>query len=245
MKKILVTGANRGIGRSICLALDQKGYSLILHSRKQSDLKSLLEDCIHPELHSTVTADFSDDAALKSMIKEIKSQHKDDLYGIVNNAGIALDKPIAYQPEQEVDMMLKVNLKAPILIGKMAMKLFLTKKEGVIINIASCIGESGNAFQSVYAATKAGLVALSKSWAKEAGELIEEHKVRVLCVSPGFIKTDMTDQLSQGIQDEYKKNIPARKFGSPQDIANAICFLMSEEASYINGTEIKINGGIL
>jgi 3-oxoacyl-[acyl-carrier protein] reductase len=114
----------------------------------------------------------------------------------------------------------------------------------VIINISSCVGETGNDFQSVYAATKAGLVALSKSLAQEAAALNEEHQIRVLSVSPGYIETDMTDAIPQAEKDKYLQKIPSKRFGKAEDIAEAISFLLSDKASYINSTNIQINGGM-
>lgn len=244
-KKILITGANRGLGRGISEKLANEGYSLILHSRNPDALEGLLSKLENRAQHEICSADFRDSDSLKRFTSEIRRKYQKDLYAVINNAGIALDKAIVYQPEKEIDAMLQVNLKAPIMIGKMAMKIFLLKKEGVIINMTSCVGESGNAFQSVYAATKAGLNTVTKSWAKEAGMLLGENNIRVVSVSPGFIQTGMTDRLSEEIKNEYKLSIPAGRFGEPNDVANAIAFLLSKNASYINGTEVKINGGII
>jgi len=116
---------------------------------------------------------------------------------------------------------------------------------GVIINISSVVGESGNAFQSVYAATKAGLAALSRSLAQEAAALNESHNIRVLSVSPGFVETDMTAGIPEAIREKYLNLIPAKRFGKADDIADAIEFLLSDKASYINGTNIHINGGLI
>jgi len=132
------------------------------------------------------------------------------------------------------------------MICKTAMKIFGLNSSGVIINISSVVGESGNAFQSVYAATKAGLTALSRSLAQEAAALNDDrHNIRVLSVSPGFIETDMTAGIPQTIKEKYLNLIPAKRFGKVDDIADAIVFLLSEKASYINGTNIHINGGLI
>jgi 3-oxoacyl-[acyl-carrier protein] reductase len=141
--------------------------------------------------------------------------------------------------------MLNVNLRAPIMISKTAMKIFGLLNRGVIINISSVVGESGNAFQSVYAATKAGLVALSRSLAQEAAALNESHHIRVLSVSPGFIETDMTAIIPEKIKEKYLNLIPSKRFGNVDDVADTIAFLLSDKASYINGTNIHINGGLI
>jgi 3-oxoacyl-[acyl-carrier protein] reductase len=237
-KKILITGASRGLGLAMANLLSAE-YSLILHASKPGSLT--VND---PDTH-VLYADFSDDEQLADFCKKLKKEHGDDLYAVINNAGVTFDKPLNFQPEREIDAMLKVNLRAPIMICKTAMKIFGLHNRGVIINISSVTGESGNAFQSVYAATKAGLVALSKSLAQEAAALNTEHNIRVLSVSPGFIETDMTDGIPEKIKEKYLNMIPAKRFGKVDDIADAIVFLLSEKASYINGTNIHINGGLI
>ncbi|HVV56059.1 MAG TPA: SDR family oxidoreductase [Mucilaginibacter sp.] len=237
-KKILITGASRGLG----LAISQKlspDYTLILHASKEESFDSVAEG------NHILCADFSDDEQLTEFCKKLRKDHADDLYGVVNNAGVAYDKSLLFQPEREINAMLNINLRAPILISKTAMKIFNLKREGVIINISSCVGETGNAFQSVYAATKAGLVALAKSLAKEASVLHDEHTIRVLSISPGFIETNMTASIPETERAKYLAMIPANRFGRVEDVADTVAFLLSDKASYINGTDIHINGGLL
>ena len=236
-RKILITGAGRGLGLAISKKLSEE-YTLILHASKEGNIKSIGEG------NYVLYADFSDPVQVSDFCKKLKKEHGDSLYGVINNAGITLDKSLIFQPEHEIDKMLNVNLKAPIMICKTAMKIFTLSKCGVIINISSCVGETGNDFQSVYAATKAGLVALSKSLAQEAAALNEEHQIRVLSVSPGYIETDMTDAIPQAEKDKYLQKIPSKRFGKAEDIAEAISFLLSDKASYINSTNIQINGGM-
>ncbi|HEY8781763.1 MAG TPA: SDR family NAD(P)-dependent oxidoreductase [Mucilaginibacter sp.] len=237
-KKVLITGAGKGLGLAISKKLSGE-YTLILHASKKESFTD-----IEPGSH-ILCADFSDKEQLANFCKQLKKEHGDSLYAVINNAGVTYDKPLNYQPEHEIDAMLNVNLRAPIMICKTAMKIFGLNNRGVIINISSVVGESGNAFQSVYAATKAGLVALSRSLAQEAAALNQSHNIRVLSVSPGFIETNMTAGLSETIKEQYLNLIPAKRFGKVDDIADAIAFLLSEKASYINGTNIHINGGIL
>ena len=236
-KKILITGASKGLGLAISKKLSGD-YTLILHASKPESFTH-----VEPGSH-ILCADFSDPEAINSFCKQLKKEYG-DLYGVINNAGVTYDKPLNYQPEKEIDAMLNVNLKAPILICKTAMKIFSLTQEGVIINISSVVGESGNAFQSVYAATKAGLVALSRSLAQEAAATNTEHKIRVLSVSPGFIETDMTAAIPEAIKQKYFNMIPAKRFGTVDDVADTIEFLLSDKASYINGTNIHINGGLI
>ena len=155
--QVLITGASKGIGRAIALKLQYK-YSLILHATVPQSLDSLCGELEPSTQYAILCADFSDNTALKFFCNELKQKYSDDLNCVVNNAGITLDKSLLYQPEDDINKMLQVNLKAPIMIGKTAFKIFYARKKGIIVNITSCIGETGNAFQSVYAATKAGLV---------------------------------------------------------------------------------------
>ncbi len=237
-KKVLITGASKGLGLAISKKLSAE-YTLILHASKEESFAS-----VEPGSYM-LCADFSDNEQLANFCKKLKKEHGETLYAVINNAGVTYDKPLNFQPEREIDAMLNVNLRAPIMICKTAMKIFGLNNRGVIINISSVVGESGNAFQSVYAATKAGLTALSRSLAQEAAALNETHDIRVLSVSPGFVETDMTAGIPQAIKDKYLGMIPAKRFGKAEDIADAIEFLLSDKASYINGTNIHINGGLI
>lgn len=237
-KRVLITGASKGLGLAISKKLAAE-YTLVLHASKPESFTEII-----PGSH-LLFADFSDSVQVTDFCKRLKKEHGDDLYAVINNAGVTFDKPLNYQPDREIDAMLDVNLRAPIMICKTAMKIFGLHNQGVIINISSVVGESGNAFQSVYAATKAGLAALSRSLAQEAAALNETHNIRVLSVSPGFVETDMTAGIPQPIKDKYLNLIPAKRFGKVDDIADAIVFLLSDKASYINGTNIHINGGLI
>lgn len=235
--KVLITGASKGLGLAIARKLD-KDYCLILHASKDENIKECREG------NYILTADLSKAEELKDFCKKLKSDHGDDLYAVINNAAIALDKPLNFQPEKDIDDMLMVNLKAPIMISKTAIKIFGLRGKGVIINVSSCVAETGNAFQSVYSATKAGLIAFSKSLAKETGAIYPEHEIRVLSISPGFIQTPMTDAIPETERQKYLKMIPANRFGKVDEIAETVAFLLSDKASYINGSNIEINGGL-
>lgn len=237
-KKILITGASRGLGLAISKILS-KEYTLILHATRKESFTH-----IEPGNH-LLCADLSDRQELKEFCTRLKKEHGDTLVAVINNAGITLDKSLIYQPENDIDRILQVNLKAPVMICKAAMKIFTLKKRGVIINVSSVVGETGNAFQAVYAATKAGLVAFSKSLAKEVAALNEEHAIRILSISPGFIETDMTDRIPEAEKQKFLTSIPANRFGSVNEVAEVVAFLVSDKASYINGTNIHINGGLL
>lgn len=237
-RKVLITGASKGLGLAISKKLAED-YALILHASKKESFADII-----PGAH-LLCADFSDINQTTEFCKRLKAEHGDSLYAVINNAGVAFDKSLIYQPEREIETMLNVNLKAPIMICKTAMKIFNQNKQGVIINISSVVGETGNAFQSVYAATKAGLVALSKSLAQEAATVGDDHQIRVLSVSPGFIETNMTANIPDAEKEKYLGMIPAKRFGKADEIAEAIAYLISDKASYINGTNIHINGGLI
>ena len=236
-KKILITGASRGLGLAISKKLSSQ-YQLILHASSPESFTSVIPNS------QLMFADFSDPEQVTNFCKQLKKEHGDSLYAVINNAGVTFDNSLIFQPEKAIDTMLNVNLRAPIMICKTAMKLFSLTKTGVIINISSVVGQTGNAFQSVYAATKAGLVALSKSLAQEAAALNEEHSIRVLSVSPGFVETDMTDKLPDAEKEKYLKLIPSKRFGKAEDVADMILFLLSDQAFYVNGTNIHVNGGL-
>lgn len=236
-KKVLITGASRGLGLAISKLL-APDYHLVLHASTPESFTDTIPDT------DILCADLSDAEQLADFCKQLKKQHGSELYGVINNAGVTFDNSIIYQPEKHIDAMLNVNLRAPILICKTVMKLFAANGGGVIINMSSVVGESGNAFQAVYAATKAALVAFSRSLAQEAAVMNDPNNVRVLCVSPGFIDTDMTANIPAEMKEKYLKMIPAKKMGTPEDIAETIYFLLSDKASYINGTNVHVNGGL-
>jgi len=237
-RKILITGASRGLGLAIANRLS-KEYTLILHATRKESFTSAIDN-----KHHVLCADLSDPVELADFCKRLKKEHN-DLYGVINNAGVTFDTSLVYQPERDIDKMLNVNLKAPIMICKAVMKQFLLNKTGVIVNVSSVVGEIGNAFQAVYSATKAGLMAMTKSLAREVSALSEEHSIRILSIAPGFIETDMTDAIPENEKQKVLKAIPANRFGNADEVAEFVAFLVSDKASYINGTNLNINGGIL
>lgn len=241
-KMVLITGASRGIGRAIALKLAKK-YRLILHASVESSLVSLKTEL--DGNHEILYADFTDVAATKNFCTELKKIAGKSLYAVVNNAGIAIDKPLMYQSMRDIDAMLSVNMKAPLLISKVALKIFIANNKGVLVNISSCVGQTGNAFQVVYSMTKAAMTVMSKAIAKEVAALNKEHQIRSVSIAPGFIETDMTKELTDSVREAYIKMIPTSHFGHPSDVADAVDFVLSKQASYINGTEIAVNGGII
>ena len=164
---------------------------------------------------------------------------------MVNNAGTSINKALMFQPEKDIDHLLQVNMKVPVLISKTAFKMFQQRNRGVIINMSSIVGVLGNAFQSLYAATKGAMIAFSRSLAKEAGKINCDppNRVRVLSIVPGYIETDMTAAVPEAQQAEYLAQIPLHRSGIPEDVANLVNYLLSDQATFINGSVIPITGG--
>jgi 3-oxoacyl-[acyl-carrier protein] reductase len=240
-RQVLITGASRGIGLVIARML-ASDYDLILHSRDPVALQSLVGQL--PGSHRFIVADLSKKDQLNQLCKDLK-KIAPDLYAVINNAGITKDKPLLFQSEDDMDELFAVNLKAPLLINKAVLKLLHSKGRGVIINMGSCVGEMGNAFQVAYAMSKAAILSMTKSIAKEVTALNPDSKIRAVCISPGFISTDMTASIDAAMMDRYLQLIPSRRIGTSEEVASAVKFVLSDEASYINGVEIKINGGIV
>ena len=235
-KKVLITGASGGIGNCLVEKFSNLGATIIASGTNQEKLDSLKKKFsnIHIEKFKLDEHD---------KIEEfIEKAHKnlDGLDILVNNAGITLDNLSIRLTEENWKKVLDINLTSSFLMCKYAIKKMLRKKNGKIINITSIVGHTGNVGQANYAASKAGIIAYSKSLALEYAK----KNINVNCVSPGFIKTDMTDQ----INDEFKKilidKIPSGKLGTGQDVSNCVAFLASDMANYINGETIHVNGGM-
>lgn len=241
-KVAFVTGATRGIGKSIALKLASCGYDIAINYRTENnDLTELLNEikgfnvrCI------AVCGDVSDFEACTNMIKQIISEfEKIDV--LVNNAGITRDMLLMRMKESDFTDVIDVNLVGTFNITKNVIPYMMKQKNGRIINISSVVGITGNAGQTNYSASKAGIIGFTKSLAKEVGS----RNILVNAVAPGFIQTDMTDILKDEIKQELIKNIPLKRFGNATDVANVVKFLASEESSYITGQVINIDGGMV
>ncbi|MBT5030947.1 MAG: 3-oxoacyl-ACP reductase FabG [Proteobacteria bacterium] len=239
-KVCLVTGASRGIGKAIAIELGNKGYTVIGTATTQGDADNicgyLAEAGItgQGQLLNVNNAD-----QVTSLFKSIAESYEAPLV-LVNNAGIARDNLLMRMKEEEWDDILNTNLKSVYRLSKAALRAMTKARFGRIISITSVIGVSGNAGQSNYAAAKAGIIGFSKSLAQEVGS----RGITVNTVAPGFIQTDMTDALSEDQKSALLLNIPARRLGEPEDVASAVAYLASDEASYINGVTLHVNGGM-
>jgi 3-oxoacyl-[acyl-carrier protein] reductase len=241
-KVALVTGASRGIGRGIAIKLASLGAKVIINyvhhdEEARQALSQILELGGEAELKK---ADVSDSTAVKTMFSEIKSRWgKVDI--LVNNAGITRDTFLLRMPDNDWDAVINTNLRGTYLCTKMALRSMIEQSWGRIINITSLAGVVGNAGQSNYSAAKAGIIAFTKSVAREVGPL----NITVNAIAPGFILTDMTNGLPRETKDFILTRIPLKRFGTPEDVANLAAFLASEEASYITAQVIGVDGGII
>jgi len=242
--QVIITGASKGIGSTIAKKICTD-YRLILQGRDEESLKKVMGN-LRGDGHQICSGALDSIETIEQFIVDVKKCIDSGFYGLINNAGTNSNKPILFQPNTEIMQILSVNLLAPMLLNKFAIKSFKRNNKGVIINISSILAEYGNAFQIAYSASKSGLNAMTRSLAREVGELDPENNIRVVGVAPGFIDTDMTKNLPEEIKESYKKHIPLKKFGQPEDIAELIHFLLDETKSkYINGTIVTIDGGFL
>jgi len=240
-KTAVVTGAARGIGRAISEALAREGADLALCDLKEAWLAETA-DAVRAAGRKAlcVAADVSrGDSVNEAAAAVLKEFGRIDL--LVNNAGITRDTFLARMSEEDWDAVLAVNLKGAFLFTKAVSRPMMKQRSGVIVNIASIIGLIGNAGQCNYAASKAGVMALTKSAAKE----LASRNIRVNAVAPGFIETQMTDALDEAVKGKMLEAIPMKRFGSPADVANVVVFLAGEGASYVTGQVLTVSGGMV
>ena len=240
-KVAVVTGAARGIGKAIAMKFAQEGASVAFTDLKadenfQNTEKELQALGVKAKGYTSNAADFEDTAKVVSEI--VKDFGRIDV--LVNNAGITRDGLMMRTSEQQWDMVINVNLKSAFNFIHAVTPIMMKQKNGSIINMASVVGVSGNAGQANYSASKAGLIGLAKSIAKELGS----RGIRANAIAPGFIITDMTAQLSQEVRDEWAQKIPLRRGGTPEDVANAALFLASDLSGYVSGQTIHVCGGM-
>jgi 3-oxoacyl-[acyl-carrier protein] reductase len=242
MKKVaIVTGGSRGIGFSIALELGKKEYLPVITARNPEELERAREELKKEGVEVCVKSlDVSEYAACKELAEEVISKYgRIDV--LVNNAGITRDKLFVRMSPQDWEDVIRINLLGTFNMSHAVLKHMASAKQGVIVNVASVVGISGNAGQTNYAASKAGVIAFTRSLAKEVGG----WGIRVVAVAPGFIETAMTAKLSEEIKKEYMNRIPLRKFGDPSDVAKLVSFLVSEDASYISGQIYVVDGGLI
>ncbi|HDP4524160.1 TPA: 3-oxoacyl-[acyl-carrier-protein] reductase [Staphylococcus aureus] len=240
-KSALVTGASRGIGRSIALQLAEEGYNVAVnYAGSKEKAEAVVEEIKAKGVDSfAIQANVADADEVKAMIKEVVSQFG-SLDVLVNNAGITRDNLLMRMKEQEWDDVIDTNLKGVFNCIQKATPQMLRQRSGAIINLSSVVGAVGNSGQANYVATKAGVIGLTKSAARE----LASRGITVNAVAPGFIVSDMTDALSDELKEQMLTQIPLARFGQDTDIANTVAFLASDKAKYITGQTIHVNGGM-
>ena len=240
-KTALVTGASRGIGRAIAITLAAQGAAVIVNYNGSKEAADEVVSEIQAAGGTAVSygCSVADPEAVESMMKDIFSQYK-RLDILVNNAGITRDNLILKMKEEDFDAVLNTNLKGVFHTCKYVARQMLKQKTGCIVNISSISGVMGNAGQTNYAASKAGVIGFTKSLARE----LASREIRVNAIAPGFIETEMTEKLSQSAVEAGKGQIPFGRFGKAEEVAKAVCFLASEDASYITGQVLHVDGGM-
>lgn len=240
-KVVLVTGGSRGIGRACVLAFAKRGATVVLsyagNEAAANETLKLAEAAGGKA--KAVRFDVADTKACSDAVDAlVKELGRLDV--LVNNAGVAIDGLVMRLKDEDWDKQIDTNLKGAFALIRAASRPMMKQRGGAIINLTSIVGEMGNAGQAAYSASKGGLIALTKSIAKE----LASRNIRVNAVSPGFIDTDMTASLPEDTKKKMMEVIPLAKLGSPEDIANAVVFLASNEAAYITGEVLKVNGGM-
>lgn len=240
-KTAIVTGAARGIGRAVALNLAESGVSLVLNYYQNEkaalglvkEIDALGGRCV------LVQGDVSNPGDAQKLI-DSALENFNELDILINNAGINKDNLLIRMKEEEFQRVVDVNLLGTFYCTKYASKIMMKKRFGRIVNVSSVVGIAGNAGQSNYAASKAGIIGFTKSVAKE----LATRNITVNAIAPGYIKTDMTDQLSEEQKDRILSRVPLGRFGLPEDVANMVNFLISDKADYITGQVFRIDGGM-
>ena len=240
-KNVLVTGAASGIGKEIALTLASYGLKVWVNYRSRPESADAIKAEIEANggVAAVIGFDVADEEAFIEGIKTIVDSDGELSY-LVNNAGITNDKLAIRMKKEDFTSVIDINLTSAFVGCREALKAMSKKRFGCVVNIASIVGETGNAGQVNYSASKGGLIAMTKSFAQEGSA----RDVPFNAVTPGFIATEMTDKLSDEIKESYTSKIPLKRFGSPKDIAEAVAFLLSDSANYITGEVLKVNGGM-
>jgi len=240
-KVVIVTGSSRGIGKELALAFAREGATVVISGRNAATLENVLAEIKALGSNAiAVPADVANVEEAGNLVKKtIETYGRLDV--LVNNAGITRDNLLMRMSEADWDDVLSTNLKGAFNCIKASTRTMMKQRSGVIINITSVVGQMGNAGQVNYSASKAGMIGMTKSVAKE----LASRNIRVNAVAPGFIKTDMTDELPEEAKEELLKSILLTRLGDAQDVANLVLFLASDKASYITGQVVNVDGGMV
>lgn len=237
----VVTGAGSGIGRAVCRVFASEGATVIGADMNEKGMEETLAMIKDTGDHQSFQCDVSSSASVNNLLDKIKEKYSSAPQVAVNSAGITRDRTMMKLTEEDFDKVINVNLKGTWLLNKAVGKAMLTNKvQGSIVNISSLVGKTGNIGQTNYAASKAGVIGITKSMAKEMGKF----NIRVNAVLPGFIETPMTETVPENLMQMTKLLIPLGRLGNPEEIANTCAFLASDKSSYITGATIEVTGGL-
>ena len=236
-KNIIVTGASGGIGNSIVKKLNESGANILASGTRIEKLEELKTNFNRIKI---LQFDISQTDKIEEFVENASNMLGENLDCIINNAGITKDNLSIRMNLDDWKRVIDINLTSTFLLSKFAIKKMLKNKSGKIINITSIVGHTGNVGQANYTASKAGIVAMSKSLALEYAK----KNININCISPGFIKTAMTDKIDEKFKESIIAKIPSARLGEPDDVANAVCFLASNQSNYINGETLHVNGGM-
>ncbi len=239
-KTALVTGATGGIGAAIAEILAKQGAKLVISGTKEDRLKEVAQK-IGEDKCKILACNLSDFVQVDALYDKAEELAGAPIDIVVCNAGITKDNLALRMKDEDWDQVLNINLKSTFILNRAAIKKMLRRKAGRIINIASVVGVTGNPGQANYVASKAGMIGMSKSFAQE----VASRGITINCVAPGFIQTAMTDILTDHQKQAILSSIPMQKMGLPEDIAASVAFLASDEAGYVNGHTLHVNGGML
>ena len=234
---IILTGATGGIGSSILEMLNNVNANIIASGTNTIKLEKLKEKFNKVAFKKF---DISNHSEIEKFIEECNEHFENKIDVLINNAGVTADNLAIRMKDEEWNKVININLTSSFLLSKHAIKKMLKNKRGKIINITSVVGHTGNVGQSNYAASKSGLIGMSKSLAQEYGK----KNIKINCISPGFIKSEMTDKISEDYKETLLSKISLERFGMPEDVANAVVFLSSNLSNYITGETIHVNGGM-
>tara|TARA_B100001248_G_scaffold190658_1_gene145959 strand:- start:252 stop:989 length:738 start_codon:yes stop_codon:yes gene_type:complete len=234
---IILTGSTGVIGNSILHKLNNFNANIIATGTNENKLKAIKEK------YSNISVkqfDITDHSSIEKFIETCSEEFNNKIDVLINNAGITMDNLTIRMKDDEWNKVINLNLTSSFLLSKYSIKKMMKNKNGKIINITSVVGHTGNIGQANYAASKAGLIGMSKSLALEYGK----KNIKINCISPGFIKSEMTDKISDSFKEILQEKISLNRFGVPEDVANAVVFLSSDLANYITGETIHVNGGM-
>ena len=238
-KVAIVTGASRGIGRGVAVMLASRGARVVAAARDENAAATVADITAAGQQAEAVPLEVTDSASIDAMIAGVLERHgRIDI--LVNNAGIARDQLMLRMKREDWDQVIATNLTPAFVIVQAALRPMIKQRAGRIINISSVVGQTGNAGQANYAASKAGLIGFSKALARE----LASRNITVNVVAPGLIETDMTKAINEKAQGDWAGRIPLGRLGTAADVAAAVCFLASDEASYITGQVLAVNGGM-